>query len=329
MYEDERVTFAEHFRIAAGSGPDPDRALRGPPRATGWPSPCATCPSGSWPSGPAIAAGAVVVPLNAWWTGAELAYGLHDSGTSRGLRRRGAPRADPASPRRDPRPQDRVRGQSKSPVRRRRGVGRPGLDRRAARQRPGPVIPFAELMADARPTTPTLPDVAIGPDDDATIFYTSGTTGRPKGAVGTHRNSVLQPDEPVLRLHRGDPPPRAAAVRATGSGNQNANLLSVPLFHATGCHAVLVTNTAAGGKLVMMHHFDPERALELDRAGADHHLRRGAGHGDAGHRLPQTSPTGTPRRSSPSPTAGRRVRPTWSGGSRSTSPAAPRATATA
>ena len=37
----------------------------------------------------------------------------------------------------------------------------------------------------------------------------------------------------------------------------------MPLFHATGCHAVLVTNTAAGGKLVMMHHFDPERALEL------------------------------------------------------------------
>ena len=47
------------------------------------------------------------------------------------------------------------------------------------------------------------------------------------------------------------------------SGSQNANLLSVPLFHATGCHAVLVSNTAAGGKLVMMHHFDPERALEL------------------------------------------------------------------
>jgi long-chain acyl-CoA synthetase len=44
---------------------------------------------------------------------------------------------------------------------------------------------------------------------------------------------------------------------------QNAYLLSVPLFHATGCHAVMVTNLAAGGKIVMMHHFDPERALEL------------------------------------------------------------------
>ncbi len=48
-----------------------------------------------------------------------------------------------------------------------------------------------------------------------------------------------------------------------GPTTQNANLLSVPLFHATGCHAILVSNTMAGGKLVMMHHFDPERALEL------------------------------------------------------------------
>ena len=37
----------------------------------------------------------------------------------------------------------------------------------------------------------------------------------------------------------------------------------MPLFHATGCHSVMVSNLAAGGKLVMMHHFDPERALEL------------------------------------------------------------------
>jgi steroid-24-oyl-CoA synthetase len=34
------------------------------------------------------------------------------------------------------------------------------------------------------------PDVPLAPDDDATIFYTSGTTGHPKGALGTHRNST-------------------------------------------------------------------------------------------------------------------------------------------
>ena len=56
---------------------------------------------------------------------------------------------------------------------------------------------------------------------------------------------------------------RRAARRDAGDERPDSYLLSVPLFHATGCHAVLVTNTAAGGKLVMMHHFDPERALEL------------------------------------------------------------------
>ncbi len=50
-----------------------------------------------------------------------------------------------------------------------------------------PVIPFSELIADAG-SEPTFPDVSIEPEDDATIFYTSGTTGKPKGAVGTHRN---------------------------------------------------------------------------------------------------------------------------------------------
>jgi long-chain acyl-CoA synthetase len=48
-----------------------------------------------------------------------------------------------------------------------------------------------------------------------------------------------------------------------GERVQPAMLLSVPLFHATGCHSIMVTNLAAGGKIVMMHHFDPERALQL------------------------------------------------------------------
>ena len=51
------------------------------PRATGWPSPCATSRSGPSRSGPRPSAGAVVVPLNAWWTGPELEYGLEDSGS--------------------------------------------------------------------------------------------------------------------------------------------------------------------------------------------------------------------------------------------------------
>jgi long-chain acyl-CoA synthetase len=108
----------------------------------------------------------------------------------------------------------------------------------------------------------TLPDVEIAPEDDATIFYTSGTTGKPKGAVGTHRNMATN----LMSLFFLNA--RATLRRTNGPGgdaivDRNAYLLSVPLFHATGCHSILVANTAAGNKLVMMHHWNPERALEL------------------------------------------------------------------
>jgi long-chain acyl-CoA synthetase len=55
----------------------------------------------------------------------------------------------------------------------------------------------------------------------------------------------------------------AAAKPAEGSSDPNSYLLSVPFFHATGCHSVLVANLAAGNKLVLMHKWDPTRALEL------------------------------------------------------------------
>ncbi len=107
------------------------------------------------------------------------------------------------------------------------------------------------------------PDITIDPEDDATIFYTSGTTGRPKGAVGTHRNMVTNLMSLFFINTRGSMRFGSPALEATGDKTQPAFLLSVPLFHATGCHSVMVSNVAAGGKIVMMHHFDPERALEL------------------------------------------------------------------
>ena len=259
VYEDERMTFAEHFaavttlahalveRFGITKGDRVAIAMRNLPEWV----------VAFWAS---IAVGAVVVPLNAWWTGPELAYGLGDSGTS--LAFVDEERLERIRPHVDgfpglgavvvcceePDPAGGRRAASGSTVER---SGSPAL----------PVIPFADV-AGPPVEGATLPDVTIEPDDDATIFYTSGTTGRPKGAVGTHRNSSSNLMN-LFFVSTVGTLRRPAAPGGEPGGTQNANLLSVPLFHATGCHAVLVTNTAAGGKLVMMHHFDPERALEL------------------------------------------------------------------
>ena len=259
VYEDERITFAEHARVVAGlahslserygihKGDRVAIAMRNLPEWV----------MAFWA---AISVGAVVVPLNAWWTGPELAFGLADSGTSLVF----------VDEQRDARIRPHlpelpflrtVVVTSEDPAEgggRRAATGatveRPGHD-------PVPVVPFPEAVGSPEAGTP-FPAAEIDPEDDATILYTSGTTGQPKGAVGTHRNSVSNLMNLFFTSTLGSVR-RSGGVVDVSSSAQNANLLSVPLFHATGCHATLVSNTAAGGKLVMMHHFDPERALEL------------------------------------------------------------------
>ena len=256
VYEDERTTFAEHYRIASTLA----HRLRdefGVQQGDRVAIIMRNIPEWVMAFWGAALAGAIVVPLNAWWSGEELRYGLEDSGSKVAFV--------------DSERMERIR-----PVlgglpdlgavivadeHRREPSGPLSVREPAEGQAGAPEWPFALALGDVHGDA-TPPELTIDPEDDATIFYTSGTTGRPKGAVGTHRNMGTNLMSLFFINTRGATR-YGTGMAATGEKTQAAFLLSVPLFHATGCHSVMVSNLAAGGKLVMMHHFDPERALEL------------------------------------------------------------------
>jgi long-chain acyl-CoA synthetase len=257
VYEDERTTFAEHYRIACTLA----HRLRdtfGIEQGDRVAIIMRNLPEWVMAFWAATLAGAIVVPLNAWWSGEELRYGLEDSGskvafvdTERVERIRpflaGLPDLGAVIV------ADEHRTASEVPP----AGSAPSADSGAV-----PEWPFALALGTVDQAA-TPPDLAIDPEDDATIFYTSGTTGRPKGAVGTHRNMCTNLMSLFFINTRGATRYGNPTLETTGGKSQAAFLLSVPLFHATGCHSVMVSNLAAGGKLVMMHHFDPDRALEL------------------------------------------------------------------
>ena len=107
-----------------------------------------------------------------------------------------------------------------------------------------------------------LPDASLAPDDLATIFYTSGTTGRPKGAAGTHRNILTNYVNTGFRAAR-------AAVRRGGevpgapSTAPRRMLMPMPFFHVTGFHSTLMPALANGATIHLMYKWDVAKALEL------------------------------------------------------------------
>jgi acyl-CoA synthetase (AMP-forming)/AMP-acid ligase II len=256
VYEDERTTFTEHYHLAATLahrlrttfGIEPgDRVAIVMRNLPEW-------VIAFWA---ATSAGAVVVPLNAWWSGEELRYGLEDSGSKVAfVDTERAERIRPLL--------KELKGLTAMVTADEHRTG----DHTTATGEPTPAADqatewtFARAMGAVDPAA-TPPEVEVGPEDDATIFYTSGTTGRPKGAVGTHRNICTNLMNLFFLNTRGSMRFGSSGMADTAEKTQPAYLLSVPLFHATGCHAVMVGNIAAGGKIVMMHHFDPDRALEL------------------------------------------------------------------
>ena len=246
VHNDERVSFDAFARAAAAfarilveAGVTPGRrvvlAMRNLPE---------------WPVvfyGSALA-GAVATPLNAWWSADELAYALADSGAVVAVF--------------DAERYERVRDRlADLPDLKHVFVCR--LDDAAA----PPGAQRLEQAIGAPGAWPALPPMGdpphvAAPEDDATIFYTSGTTGEPKGALASHRAATTAIMASLLSqvrafLRRGEPPP-------TPDPNvQKAYVVAIPFFHVTGCFSLLNIAMATGIKLVLMRRFDAEACMAL------------------------------------------------------------------
>lgn len=130
---------------------------------------------------------------------------------------------------------------------------------RAGDTLPVGVTAFSELVR--APYPDIMPERVVFPDDDATMFYTSGSTGHPKGVVSTHRNIIsallsweLDARASIVMGASAEPDPAAP---------QAATLLGVPLFHVSGSHAVLLGSYRAQRRIISMYRWDPELAAEL------------------------------------------------------------------
>jgi long-chain acyl-CoA synthetase len=248
VYQDERVTFDAHrgavLRLArrliedgVGKGDRVAIAMRNIPE---W--------SVAFWAG--VFVGAIVTPLNAWWTGSELEYGLRDSGARIAII--------------DAERWERVREHADACP----ALTATYVSRQKDEEIADPRVRRLEEVIGAPAAWASLPlgelpEVALAPDDDLTIFYTSGTTGTPKGAVASHRNVISNLFNAMLAqarafLRRGEMPPAADP-----SAPQKAPLVSVPFFHATGCFAIMVPAMLMGSKLVLQRRFDAEQALGL------------------------------------------------------------------
>jgi len=185
----------------------------------------------------ATSAGAIGVGLNGWWATEEIEYGLSDSG-SRFLiaDERLFPRVEPL-------------------------LGRIGSLEKVfyiGDDPPPGTIPIAELL-EPRDDPPSVP---IDEDDAFVILYTSGTTGRSKGCITTHRGTIAQ----VTGILFANLAAAALSGRSPlpSRGGQPAALLTSPLFHVGGLHTNLCTQMTIGSKLVFNRgKFDPEEVMGL------------------------------------------------------------------
>ncbi|MBX7160487.1 MAG: acyl--CoA ligase [Acidimicrobiia bacterium] len=227
-----RLTFERHLRAVADVA---DALARdyGVGRGDRVAILAANCPEWILAFWAAVSLGAVAVGMNAWWAGDEIRYGIDDAeptvlvADAARLARLGG--ADP-------------------------GVAVIEIE-----------SGFGALWETERGAA--LPAVAIDEDDPLCILYTSGTTGRPKGVVNTHRNVLglmaLQMFVGIRGMMMHPPAPEVAAAMPP----QRCQLVGNPLFHVSGVYTHVVTMLGTGTKTVWTTgRFEPEKIMQLIEA---------------------------------------------------------------
>lgn len=193
--------------------------------------------------------GAVCVAMNALWTADEMAYGLTLS----------KPKVFIADQER----LDRLASLSNPPT------GFRILATRTTKPLPAGAVAWSDITAKGEQTT--MPQVAVGPEDDVQMLFTSGSTGNPKGAVSTHGNVISALLSWELDLHASwevglltPPDPNAPPV-------QTAMLLAIPLFHVTGLLACYMQSYRFQRRMILMYKWDVDKGAEtIEREGITH-----------------------------------------------------------
>jgi len=239
IYQDERMTYAEAHRQVGAIGAW--LAARGVTRGDRVAIAMRNYPEWLLVYWACVSLGVAVVGMNAWWVAEEIDYAIKDS----------APKVIFCDGERLVRLTERPET----------AAGIQLVVTRADTLPPG-ALAWSEVLAHGG----ELPDAAVDPDDDACIFYTSGTTGFPKGAQLTHRGCLAN----LFSLMFSGQATALATIEATGVvPDPNApvpipiSLLTTPLFHVTANNCGAYPVTAAGGKLVLMYRWDPKTALTL------------------------------------------------------------------
>jgi long-chain acyl-CoA synthetase len=229
VHGEKRVSYAQHLaQVASAAAALRERyGIAKGDRVAVLAANCAEWPVAFWAT---VSLGGIVAALNGWWTPDEIAYGVADSA-----------------------PKLLIGDRARLARARALGLRVPALEIESQ---------FGELSGSAA----ALPDVPIAEDDPAVILYTSGTTGRPKGALASHRGIVgfVHATSYAGAENAFTEAAASGQAPAFAARPQGVTLATSPMFHLSGLYATIVLQLALGGKLVIRSgRFDEAELIRL------------------------------------------------------------------